>query len=134
MPIKYDPGPRSFLLCNYSLGGFKPPEMVKRRPVVVLSPRLRHRSGLLTVVPLSTTAPEPVCGHHCEMTLSEPLPGFTATRCWVKAGMVATVAFARLDLFRTGRDADGKRQYLKTKMTAEDFEAVKQCVRAALGL
>ena len=31
--------------------------MVKRRPAVVISPRLPYREGLCTVVPLSTTPP-----------------------------------------------------------------------------
>ncbi len=44
----------STLICNYGTG-FVAPEMVKRRPVVVIS-RLRRRADLCTVVPLSTTA------------------------------------------------------------------------------
>ena len=54
MAIKYPVAPGTLLLCDYALGGFKEPEMVKRRPVIVISPRLRHRDHLCTVVPLSS--------------------------------------------------------------------------------
>jgi uncharacterized protein YifN (PemK superfamily) len=46
MGIKYPVGIGTILLCDYSRGGFQPPEMVKKRPAVVISPRLPHRDGL----------------------------------------------------------------------------------------
>ena len=134
MPIQYDVPPRTILLCDYSKGGFKPPEMVKRRPALVVSPRLRHRTGLLTVVPLSTTEPNRVCEYHCKITINQPLPKFPATEMWVKADMIATVAFARLDLFRTDRDQYGKRKYLQPRISEDDFRRVLECVKVALGL
>lgn len=134
MPIKYDLKPRTVLLCDYSKGGFREPEMVKRRPVIVISPRLRHRNGLMTVVPLSTTAPEKIGPHHCQVNLPQPMPGFPATQCWVKADMIATVSFDRLDLFRTDRDPSGKRKYLTPRISEADFALVLASIRAALGL
>jgi len=134
MPIQYDLPPRTVLLCDYSKGGFREPEMVKRRPVVIVSPRLRHRSGLVTVVPLSTTAPARIADHHCQITLLQPLPGFPALSCWAKADMVATVGFDRLDMFRTDRDQTGKRKYLMPQVSPDDFARIKDCIRAALGL
>ena len=41
-------------MCDFRTG-FKPPEMVKMRPVVVVSGK---RTGVGTVVPLSATAPQ----------------------------------------------------------------------------
>ena len=41
MALKFNPKPGMILLCDYS--GFKVPEMVKRRPAVVILPR--HRSS-----------------------------------------------------------------------------------------
>ena len=134
MPIKYDLPPRTVLLCDYSKGGFREPEMVKRRPVIVISPRLRHRTGLMTVVPLSTTAPANLAAHHCQITLPQPLPGFPVQVCWVKADMIATVSFDRLDMFRTSRDPFGKRKYLTPRISEADFAATLACIRAALGL
>ena len=134
MPIKYDAPPRTILLCDYGLGGFKAPEMVKKRPAIVVSPRLRHRTRLLTVVPLSTTPPDRIADHHCKITFSKPLPHFPALECWVKADMIATVSFDRLDLLRTDRLPSGKRKYLTPRISEDDFERVKACIRAALGM
>ena len=121
------------LLCDYSKGGFKPPEMVKRRPVIAISPRLRHRYGLITIVPLSTSAPAKVAPHHCQIELPYSLPHFPTKVCWVRADMLATVGFERLDLFRTDRDQTWKRKYLTPRISEEDFERIKQCIRHALG-
>ncbi len=134
MPIKYDVNQRTVLLCDYSKGGFKPPEMVKRRPVIAVSPRLRHRRGLLTVVPLSTTPPDHIAPHHCQIELPYSLPHFPETKCWVKADMLATVGFERLDLFRTERDQTGKRKYLTPRISEEEFEKIRACLKVALGI
>ncbi|MFZ5964724.1 type II toxin-antitoxin system PemK/MazF family toxin [Thalassococcus sp. BH17M4-6] len=134
MPIRFHPGRGAVLRCNYSTGGFMPPEMVKVRPAVVLCERPRRNKGLLTVVPLSTTAPTPQMDYHCKVSV-EDLPGFPVAECWVKADMIATVAFHRLDMFRLGRCKEtGKRQYMKKFLSPEDLEKVQECVRVALGL
>jgi uncharacterized protein YifN (PemK superfamily) len=133
MGIKYPVPPGTMLLCDYGTG-FQPPEMVKRRPVVVISPRLPHRDGLCTVVPLSTTAPAFDVPYVCRIDLAQPLPApFTATTMWAKADMVATVAFWRLDLFRTARDASGKRTYLRPLLPPTDLQRVRACVLHAIG-
>ncbi|MBF0375064.1 MAG: type II toxin-antitoxin system PemK/MazF family toxin [Alphaproteobacteria bacterium] len=134
MALLYPVPPGTVLLCNYDTG-FRPPEMVKRRPAVVISPRLPHREGLCTVVPLSTTPPERQVPYVCRLVLAQPLPGpFTALTVWAKADMLATVAFERLDLFRSGRGTDGRRQYLRPRISAEDLYRMRQCVALALGL
>jgi len=53
------------LMCDFT--GFKPPEMVKQRPVVVVSPRYRRHTGVCLVVPLSTVAPPEIEPHHFEI-------------------------------------------------------------------
>lgn len=134
MSLKLGVSPRTILLCDYDLGGFKPPEMVKKRPAVVLVGRLARRDGLHTVVPLSGT--ESSENYHCRIELSEPLPyPFSQTVWWAKADMTATVCFKRLDLFQTDRDQYGKRKYLTNiKVSQENFDTIKQAVRIALGL
>ena len=52
--LKFHPEPGTILICDYSTG-FRLPEMVKKRPVVTISPRLKRRDGLITVVPLSVS-------------------------------------------------------------------------------
>ena len=134
MSIKYPVAPGTILLCNYATG-FVAPEMVKRRPAVVISPRLHRRDGLCTVVPLSTTPPAGEFLYQCRLELTEALPSpFTSTTMWVKADMLATVCFERLDLFRTGRDQSGKRKFLTPKICPEDLIRVRCCVLHALGL
>lgn len=110
--------------------------MVKRRPVIVVSHRLPHRDHLCTVVPLSTTPPRaPNLLYVHELRLGQPLPKpFKALVMRVKADMMATVSFARLDMFRTGRDQAGKRKYLQPKVPAADMAAIERCICAALGI
>ncbi|WP_210199983.1 type II toxin-antitoxin system PemK/MazF family toxin [Mesorhizobium sp. WSM4313] len=116
------------------MGGFCEPEMVKRRPAIVISPRLPHRDGLCSVVPISLTAPTHNVHYVVKLDFLEPLPApFDSVVGWVKCDMVATVSFNRLDLFRTGRDHEGKRKYLTIKVSDEDFERVKHGILCGLG-
>lgn len=62
-----------------------------------------------------------------------PKPWETA-RVWVKADMVATVGFHRLDLIRIGKDQEGKRKYLQTAISDDDLQAIRRCVLHTLGL
>ena len=129
----YYPSPGEILLCNYDTG-FIAPEMTKRRPVVVVSPRLRKRGNLVGVVPLSTTEPTPVEKHQCVIELTKPLPRpFEAQKMWAKCDMLATVAHHRLDRFRAGRQ-NGARIYLSGRVSADQLKAIKAAVLCGLGL
>jgi mRNA interferase MazF len=134
MAIQVAVGPGTILLCDYSLGGFREPEMVKRRPAIVLSPRLPFRDWLCSVVPLSSSPPLHLVDYVVQLTLPALPAPFEEPVCWAKCDMVATVSFKRLDLFRTGRDQFGKRKYIHPVLAAEDFDRVRQGVLAALGL
>jgi mRNA interferase MazF len=135
MGIKYPVGIRTILLCDYSRGGFQPPEMVKKRPAVVISPRLPHRDGLCTVIPLSAEEPNHRVDYVARIGFGEPLPHpFPYRVFWAKCDMIATVSFERLDLFHTERDQYGKRRYLHPKMAAGDLALIRACVLKALGL
>ncbi len=134
MSIRYPPAPGTLVLCNYDTG-FRPPEMIKRRPALIVSPRLPSRDGLCAVVPLSTTAPNKVMAYHCCIELETALPPpWTATTVWAKGDMIATVGLNRLDLFRTGRDQYGNRKYLQPKLTPEQFLGVRAAILHGLGL
>ncbi|HEX4479977.1 MAG TPA: type II toxin-antitoxin system PemK/MazF family toxin, partial [Rudaea sp.] len=82
------------LICNFA--GFKAPEMVKARPVVVVSPNHLVRPGLVTVVPLSTTPPMPVEPYHYRLRGS-PIPGDPIDEVWAKSDMICSVGVHRLD-------------------------------------
>ena len=134
MPIQEHPKIGTVLLCDFDQG-FREPEMVKRRPVIVISPKISVRFGLCTVVPLSTTAPQPGMPYHCEITLAPPLPEPWSDQArWVKGDMVCAVGFHRLDFPRYGKDATGKRQYRYDTISADDLLRVRKCVLSALGL
>ncbi|MDD9910754.1 MAG: type II toxin-antitoxin system PemK/MazF family toxin [Ahrensia sp.] len=122
------------LLCNFG-NGFVEPEMTKRRPVIVLSPRIQARPYLCTVVALSTTPPQKEMPYHCrvELPFSMPKP-FNAQECWIKGDMVNAVGFHRLDLIRLGKDAQGNRRYLKQPVGDEILRQTRQCVLHGLGL
>ena len=109
--------------------------MVKRRLIVVVSPKIRLRPGLCTVVPLSTKQPEPVMPYHCEINLNPapPEPWGDKTR-WVKGDMICAVAFHRLDFLRLGKNNEGRRIYRYDLLSPEDLRRVRACVLASLGL
>ena len=135
MAIAYHPPVGSIILCDYGRGGFIEPEMVKRRPVAVLSPRLPRRAKLVTVVPLSASPPRHRVPYAVQLDFAAPIdPHFCALTMWAKCDMVAAVCFDRLDLFRDGRDASGKRLYKKAQMTPDQLAAVKLGVLAGLGM
>jgi len=130
MPITFHPAPGTVLMCDYS--GFKPPEMVKKRLVVVIS---RKHRNLATVVPLSGTEPRPLEKCHHEMhDASLPVP-FRGNRRWAKCDLITTVAFHRLDRVRVGKHpTTGKRMYHKKPVRPEDLRAIQEAIIHVLGL
>ncbi|MDG4574895.1 MAG: type II toxin-antitoxin system PemK/MazF family toxin [Defluviicoccus sp.] len=133
MPLTFHPDPGTILVCNFNTG-FIPPEMVKRRLVVVVSPRLRQRDNLCTIVPLSTTAPVSVQAYHCQVRIQPILPRpWHAEWVWIKADMLSTVSFQRLDLIRGDKDFQGKRRYMKPTLSGKDLHQIRDCVSVALG-
>jgi uncharacterized protein YifN (PemK superfamily) len=75
------------------------PEIIKIRPVVVIC--TMKRSGLLMVVPLSTTPPSPVKKYH-HLLAANPVPG-DKRDSWAKCDMVTSVRLDRLDRHKTNR-------------------------------
>ena len=125
MPITFHPRPGTVLICDFSTG-FQPPEMVKRRHVVVVSPRRRHHSGLCLVVPFSTVAPNPVEAFHHVISVGT-YPFFHPHRdVWAKGDMLTCVAFRRLDrVLLNGH-------YVAPSLRPDDFTAIQRAVLAAL--
>jgi uncharacterized protein YifN (PemK superfamily) len=127
MPLLYQPKEGSVLICDFR--GYEVPEMIKVRPVVVIR-KHKTNSLLVTVVPLSTTAPDRVLDHHLE--LQSHLQGASPV-CWAKCDMVATVSLSRLDRIKS-RDRQGKRVYVISQLETDEFYAIKVAVRNALGV
>lgn len=134
MPINNHPETGAILLCDFNQG-FVQPEMVKRRPVIVISPKISVRPGLCTVVALSTTPPTPIMSYHYKITMQPPLPApWDSAECWVKGDMVCAVGFHRLDFVRLGKDKQGKRLYRYDPIPKLDLREVRRCVLNALGM
>lgn len=109
--------------------------MVKRRPAIVISPRLPYRDRLCTVIPLSSSPGARELDYIVRLEMARPLPEpFDYAVVWAKCDMMATVSFERLDLFRTSRDHTGKRQYLQVKLPVADLQRVRRGVLSALGI
>jgi uncharacterized protein YifN (PemK superfamily) len=106
--------------------------MVKKRPVVVIS---KSRQQLVTVVPLSTTEPNPVEKWHHELREASLPVSLRRTKHWAKCDMVLTVALWRLDRVRAGKQpTTGKRMYVSHVVCPEDLAAIRRSVLHGLGL
>ncbi|WP_106754276.1 type II toxin-antitoxin system PemK/MazF family toxin [Pannonibacter carbonis] len=127
MPIGFFPPAGQILVCDFS--GFQPPEMIKHRPVIILSPKLPNRSEIVTLVPLSTTAPRHNLPFVVRLSRNyHPLEDDTLA-VWAKCDMVMNVSRQRLDGFKIGR-----RKWATPMASEEDLHAVRIGVIHDLGL
>ncbi|WAW01199.1 type II toxin-antitoxin system PemK/MazF family toxin [Oxalobacter formigenes] len=128
MAIKFSPGRGMIVICDFSHN--EAPEMIKRRPVIIMSD---ISMGLCTVVPLSTTAPTPKGSHHYKILDFDTLPApYDSLTHWVKADMLYTVSYKRLSLPFNGKDASGKRDYIIKRVSDEDMKNIEKCILSAL--
>jgi mRNA interferase MazF len=118
----------TILICDFS-AGFKVPEMVKVRPVVVISPKIAIRSGLCTVVP------DNIMPYHHELRdIQPPLPSpYNEGPNWIKGDMVVSVGLHRLNFVRMGKAATGERRYRYEVLPPDDLKAIRTCVLRGLG-
>lgn len=135
MSLKFPPKPGMIVICDYSTG-FREPEMVKERLAVVVSPRLPHRDGLCTVIPLSTTPARSGIRYQCKIELPVVAPApYEGKIKWAKCDMLATLSYTRMQLPYTGRDkVTGKRKYLQIVLSSEELARVRTAMLHALGL
>lgn len=135
MSIREHPRQGSIVTVDYTSGGFRAPEMVKRRSAVVLSPKIAARPGLCTIVPLSLTAPNTVMPYNAPIEIPFTLPErwWDHVR-WIEGDMVDAVGLHRVDLLLLGKDHSGKRIYQTKALDADTFRVVRRCVLHGLGL
>lgn len=132
MGIKFHPKIGTIVKCDFT-SGFKAPEMVKRRPVVVVSPQISQRASLCTVVAISTEEPKVKMPYHYCLDMDLPQPYEEAPN-WIKGDMVYSVSFDRLDLFKSERDESNKRIYESPVVTQNQLREIRKCMLSALGL
>lgn len=121
MAITFFPTPGMVLMCDYGAGGFVPPEMVKRRRVVIMSPAFeKGHAPIVLVVPISSTPPVLERAVHVRIDPGQYTFLHETAPVWVKADMISHVSFTRLDRIRV--------------LIRPDFERVQAAVIHALGM
>ena len=125
MSIAFIPKPGYVLMCDFT--GYVAPEIIKVRPVVIVSPAHLTRPGLVSIVPLSTTPPNPVEPYHYRLN-GNPIPGSSEVEVWAKCDMLATVRLERLDRIKVGRG-----NYQTANISMDQVRAIRRCVILSLG-
>lgn len=137
MAITFHPRTGQILMCDFTRG-FVEPEMVKRRPVLVISPTIKGRGPLVTVVALSTTPPPTPMPYHLQLpkTSLPQIGRFQERVTWVKGDMIYSVGFHRLDLIqlKVKNPITNKREYFNNRLGREQMKQVYQCVLHGLSL
>ena len=124
--LRFHPHAGILLMCDFR--GSIAPEINKRRPVVVVTPRLPHRNGLCMVVPISTTAPHLPQPYHVGLSRNYVPSEDASVSVWAKCDLITNVSLGRLDRFKVG-----PRRFEAPRVTPEDLRRVRAGVLAALG-
>lgn len=124
--LQFHPHAGTLLMCDFR--GHIEPEIVKRRPVIVVTPRLPYRSHLCMVVPTSTTPPDHPQPYHVRLSRNYHPNETGDLPVWAKCDLVQSVSMRRLDRFKVG-----PRRYLSPKISAADLTAVRRGLLHALG-
>jgi mRNA interferase MazF len=125
-PLPFHPHAGSVLVADFQ--GFSPPELTKKRPVIVISPKLPYRSGLVAVVPISTTAPRSNVPYVYRLSRNYAPWGDIETATWAKCDLVMNIGLGRLQSFKVDR-----RKFHTPRLSSEDLKGVRQAVLAGLG-
>jgi uncharacterized protein YifN (PemK superfamily) len=128
--LNYQPKPGSIVKCDFK--GYVIPEIVKKRPVVVIHSH-KSNSKLVTVVPISATAPTKIDYYHYELDLTVETniePYLSTCPRWFKCDLVYVVSTDRMDRFK--HRTTGKRA--TPQISSRALNTVKTMVRLANGL
>lgn len=125
--IQFQPSPGQILVCQFGIG-FRAPEMVKTRPVLVISTKQSPWTKLCVVVPISSTPPNPILDHHYLLPQGL-LPRDKYKNAWIKGDMVMAVGSHRLDRIKLGN-----RSYGSPRVPPQVLEEARKCVLCAIGL
>ncbi|MCB1386198.1 MAG: type II toxin-antitoxin system PemK/MazF family toxin [Nitratireductor sp.] len=127
MGIQFFPRAGQVLVCDFR--GFEAPEMIKRRPVIIISPRLPNRGEIVTVVPISTTEPLRELPFTVRLSKNYHPDEDDGLACWAKCDMLMNLSIQRLDGFKVGR-----RRWQYPQLTGDDLQAVRRGVLFGLGM
>ncbi len=127
MSLNFYPRAGQVVMCDFT--GFSVPEMVKPRPVVVISPRLPHRSEIVAIVPISLTEPQHATLYKVRLSKNYHPQEQDDLPCWAACDMVMNLGLYRLTGFKIGR-----RKWAWPQMSGDDLLAVRRGVLKGLGL
>ncbi|EPI2684581.1 type II toxin-antitoxin system PemK/MazF family toxin [Vibrio cholerae] len=131
LAIKYSPKVGQILMCDFS--GFREPEMVKTRPVLVIGTR-PNGHNLVTIVALSSTEPDKRQSYHLPLDDNHlPRHKFFKGNTWVKGDMIYTLSFDRLSYVCLGSE-NRKRMYFQNRLSREVMKEVYSCVLNGINL
>lgn len=125
--LQFQPKPGQIVACHFGLG-FRKPENVKTRPVLVVSPHRRDNVKLCIVVPISSTPPNEVRPYHYKLPKGL-VPNEKYEEAWLKGDLIVSVACHRLDRFKVGF-----RQYVAPMVPVEVLREARRCVLHATGM
>lgn len=129
MTLPYLPYQGEILVCDFDDSAIGA-EMIKRRPVVVISRHEAHRLKLCTVIALSTTPPNPVESWHYNMPHLRVTGWSANSGVWAKCNMISTVSIDRLNKpyikLRSGR------KYISHNLDKPDIDAILKCIKSYL--
>lgn len=124
--LPFQPELGQILICDFD--GFEPPEMTKKRPVIVVSPKPRITKPLCIVVALSTKKPNPVMPFHHKLP-DKTIPFKEAKETWVKCDMVYTVSLKRLSRIKIGHHGS-----VSPRLPQPQISKIQQCLLHSLGM
>jgi uncharacterized protein YifN (PemK superfamily) len=119
----FQPKPGSVIYCDYR--GFVAPEMVKKRPAIVVS-KHKQNSKLLGIVPISTTEPKPILEYHVEMDPKFCSAHLSDKKSWVKCDMINVISTDRLNLVRDRKSGVRHAPNVGQDMLLKVKEAIKK--------
>lgn len=128
--LQYQPKEGSIVKCDFT--GFRVPEIVKTRPVIVISSH-KANSKLVTVVPISATAPTKIEYYHPEFDLEIEKnlePYLSNCKRWFKCDLVYVLSIERMDRYKNRHT--GKRD--TPQVSQRTLKSIKEIVRLANGL
>lgn len=128
--MQFQPRAGAVVRCDFR--GMIAPEMLKMRDVVVLAPH-KQNGKLVTIVPLSASAPKQPQPYHHQLPKDPRPDGDSMHPIWVKCDMIYTVSLERLEMHYT-RTRRGGRNSVRVLLPPDDFEAIRRCVAIALNL
>lgn len=120
--LKFQPKVGSVVYCDYA--GFIAPEMIKKRPVIVIS-KHKHNSKLLAIVPISTVEPKVTFNYHLELDQHFCTLYLSGKRSWVKCDLFNVVSLDRLHLVRDRKSGLRHAPNVGSEFTTRIKEAIK---------